>query len=296
MTERSDMQFFSIRGKTLYYFDKPLVSSPLLQETFDVESKTKIERMTTEAAYLTLIFVIASQRESFERPVRLVRELRDYSLDRITDPNFVNRTAVKNGIRWASAENRYSPAFHYMEQNGGIDTVVNQFLSSQYETRRILVEEVQWLAHKTASFWYFCLGGKELVTLDVHNFRQIAGLGINIPDSYYIPQPQKTPRKQVPTGETETLSLGFSVKTLTPRKKPRKDLESPSGKKYERIEAEIIDLARRTINLDNGREVDGSFLTTLFWITGAKLRRRIQLHQSTSIVDEPPLIFDSPFK
>ncbi|MBS3155710.1 hypothetical protein J4413_00545 [Candidatus Woesearchaeota archaeon] len=28
----------------------------------------------------------------------------------------------------------------------------------------------------------------------------------------------------------------------------------------------------------------------------AKLRRRIQLHQSTPIVDEPPLIFDSPFK
>src|SRR3989344_5447901 len=47
-----------------------------------------------------------------------------------------------------------------------------------YAMREMLIR-TKYLKGKTSSFWNLCLGGRKLLTLDVHNLRQLAGLGIN---------------------------------------------------------------------------------------------------------------------
>ncbi|MBI4158808.1 hypothetical protein HY500_00950 [Candidatus Woesearchaeota archaeon] len=276
MNGRLDTKFFSIRDGNLLYLGTPVEQSLLMQEAQTLLGNLQIPKHNEDMYYLSLIFCISSQRQDFEGTLRfiqeLLREMRDTSYPNNCYPNFFSTNvelpeylysvAKSQGLRWAYVEgqNRFEPAFEYFGlRNMGRE--VKEFRQNPIEKREQLVRDVKWLAHKTVSFWGLCLGIEDLMVLDVHNYRQIAGLGINTPSSYY-------------NGER--------------RGNGKRELKSPSGKEYVRIEQEALHLLEGRIN--------GALATTLFWIAGAKARRGMNLYQRDLFGHECSIPLTSPFK
>lgn len=195
-------------------------------------------------------------------------ELKDEFADEVPkNLEFVTRRARQHGVRWGyvKGDNRLEPIYDYINHYGdlgygNIAELVADFRNNPISMREQLVKDVKWIAHKTASFWYLCLGGQELMTLDIHNYRQIAGLGISIPETFY-----KGERR--PNG--------------------KKEIKSSSKKEYVRIEQETLEL------LDG--QVTGAQATSLFWLAGAKATRNMNLYQQ-DLFEDPVLPFESPFK
>jgi hypothetical protein len=129
------------------------------------------------------------------------------------------------------------------------------------------VKHVKWLGMKTSSFWYMCLGGTQLMTLDVHNLRQIGGLGIHVPEEHY---------------RGEQRGDGRTIVTI------------PSRAQYERIEADTLALLTGCAAVKNCRGPDGALVSALFWVTGAKATRGYNPLQH-DMFETPRLSFVSPY-
>lgn len=271
--DRKETQLFYIEDGELYYINRPVRDCPISDEAKGILENLVVPEQTPEMFYLSLIFCIASHRQNYERPTRLVRHLlgmfRSSSIhignpDPLRDPDIVKNTAVTHGVRWSSVreKNRVYPAFRYIEgYRHGIEGLVEDFKADSVGMRDKLVRDVKWIAHKTASFWYLCLGGEQLMTLDVHNYRQIAGLGVDVPNEFY---------------------------EAKRRKNGIKELKTASEREYVRIEQE-------TLTLLNG-VVSGAMVTTLFWLVGAKMQRGINLYQQDILGKETRLQFSSPYQ
>ena len=266
--DRTEKQLFYIKDGELYYIDRPVMDCSVSDEAREILEKIVIPEQTPEMFYLSLIFCIASHRQNYERPASLTRDLSRMSLSRdigdlLRDSDFVKDTAVLHGIRWGSVKekNRVDPAFRDIEKYRGIEGLVSDFKAAPMMMRDKLVQDVKWIAHKTASFWYLCLGGEQLMTLDVHNYRQIAGLGVEVPEEFYRGKRRGNGKK-----ELRTASVG----------------------EYIRIEQE-------TLKLLNGA-VSGAMATTLFWLVGAKMQRGINLYQQGLFEEGTRLQFSSPYR
>jgi thermostable 8-oxoguanine DNA glycosylase len=85
-------------------------------------------------------------------------------------------------------EDRFTPFYKYSNKyKGGLTSLAQDILDNPRELREEITSNVKFMGLKTTSFWYLCLGGKELMTLDVHNLRQISNLDIiPIKESHYL--------------------------------------------------------------------------------------------------------------
>ena len=117
--KNGNRQYFSVRDGILYYFEEPLAETPIIGQSINVLEKLTIPGKSlknndniykTGLCWLSYIFCIASQGINFERSVEFIRNLKNYSLDHITDPEFVYKEAVKN-LRFK--QDRYSEAFSF---------------------------------------------------------------------------------------------------------------------------------------------------------------------------------------
>ncbi len=288
MAGEKNNHYFSVRDGRLLYFGIPFEETGLIEQSRGVLDKLTLPgKLLREQGFsddalkmcwISLAFCIASQGQSFERPVKFSRELCKYGLEYVEDVRNVRDEAFRNN-RWL--EDRYSFAFQTIKKEGGMERIVRDYLGNPLEIRRELIK-IKWVHCKTASFWYLCLGGKELMTLDVHNYRQLAGLGIKIDNPYlYIA------RVRPKSGNLAT--------------------DTASPKEYEQIEADALRFLSQFPEFLDGDKADGALATTLFWVAGAEAKRKGAFYRwnkrmgskQTQLFNESPkrgsLKFDSPF-
>jgi thermostable 8-oxoguanine DNA glycosylase len=242
-----ERQYFSVVDESLYFLDSPLNPSSFLDESTEVLGSHVIPKRDEKNLYSSLIFCLASHSLVYERALALMSKLRDFPLEDLRDPNKVWDVASK-GARFP--ENRFEEPLNYAT-SVGIEQLAYDFLANPSDTREKLVKNAKWIGLKTASFWYLCFGGQDLMTLDIHNLRQLAALdGVNVDPRYFNGKRRESGK-----------SKGKLV------------ADGPSPREYRRIEKEALKLLAGFPEF-NGEGVRGDLATTVFWWAGVKGTRR----------------------
>jgi hypothetical protein len=290
--------FFSIKEGVLYFAENP-ISDETLDDTRRVVEKHVVPRIDERMAIRSMLFCIASQRTEYERAVAFTQLLEDFTIDELLDPWHQVETAKKAGLPHSNkhpgekitdhnhghfdhmfpdmrkkkkpsstdgSENRFSYISSYFKQHGAT-ALAQQLLANPIETRRQLVNDVKWIAGKTGSFWYLTLGGRALLTMDVHNYRQLAGI-IPLDKKYTVGDIRATTGEQHPS-------------------------QPSSLRGYEEIEATSIEQLRNCPSLYTNGEFDGALVTGLFWTIGAMEFRGCHPSQHSLVKQE--LAFRSPY-
>ncbi|MBI4144637.1 hypothetical protein HY493_00330 [Candidatus Woesearchaeota archaeon] len=259
-------QAFSLKEGIVHFLDAPL-SQPLIDETRRVLASHRVPVINTRSCYESLWFCIASQYSVYERPLDFTRSLHGVPLERLADVAFLQEQALQAGLIY---QDRFGPAAEFIAKHpGGIMRLARELLEKPGETRDMLTKEVNFINMKTASFWHLCLGGTKLMTLDRHNYRQLAGLGLDIALEYYVAQPRKKDRRKV--------------------------LNYPDAKEYARIEEDAKRLLGGEQTLQNCTGLDCALATGIFWVVGALFARGTNLWQKDIFCEVPPLKFSSPY-
>ncbi|MDA3856206.1 MAG: hypothetical protein PF569_08165, partial [Candidatus Woesearchaeota archaeon] len=248
-------QIFSLNSNELQYCEGRIPQEIIDENKFILDGHIipKIsERKCLEAA----IFCLASQALVFERASTFANDIAKTSDENLQDNEFVYNLS-RQYLRFP--EDRFTPFYKYSNKyKGGLTSLAQDILDNPRELREEITSNVKFMGLKTTSFWYLCLGGKELMTLDVHNLRQISNLDIiPIKESHYLGKRRST-GKCIPTGT--------------------------SNKEYLKIEKEVQQYFREnmmtnTFLFENGN-LDSSFLTALFWWEGVKIERGINPYQT----------------
>jgi len=238
-------QYFEVKGEKLYFLDKP-IPDKIVKEGKKVLQDFRIPDHSIRSLYESLIFSIANQRVLVERPTTMIMLTHDASLEQLMDVEYVDKKRAEAGC---PCKGRFKDALEYVNgYSGGIEKLAEEYLADPLETRRKIVKEVRWVAAKTASLWYLCLGGTKLMCMDVHNYRQIHGLGIDINKHYYLGKPR---------------SDGRSI------------TDTPEISKYEQIEQNVLGRFKDCEATMNGTGIDASLITALFWTFGALTQRGV---------------------
>jgi hypothetical protein len=280
----SQQQFFMISDGALLYCGMP-IGEGLVREAQSVLEKHVTRERDPVSLYKSVLFCIASQRTEYERAVEFTQSLGGASLDELRDDRFIVEHARAAALLHSNdplrasdpRKNRFKGAVAFADNYGGIELLAADLLEHPIETRRLLNKQRCNLAPKTASFWYLCMGGRELMTLDTHNYRQLAGLLGNDEHGAPLVKPEYYEGKLRKTD-------GRSINT------------TPCMHKYERIERKALEALQccEALRGNSGR-TDAALATALFWITGAKVKRRHNPLQMTFFGDEQ-LEFESPFR
>ena len=173
-----------------------------------------VRPLTLEGAFESGLFCICSQATPFEIASRFVYALRETShskemdarqkyskLDVLIDKDKVNAAALKIGWRFAYKK-RFDEFIDYFKRlDGNWPEMVRD---AGVEERERFVNDVKWLSNKTFSFWSICLGGTNLLALDVYVMKGLKDLGIDIKDDFVYPvarnigsqRVRKTPRNR----------------------------------------------------------------------------------------------------
>lgn len=221
-----------------------------------------------EPRYLVeaLLFCVGSQYCSFERPLEFLKSLHECNDEDLWKPQLLAAKADGAGLPY---NDRFVPALKLAhDYEGGIEALAEDALDSPRATRRKVAKLHKFLAPKTFSLWYLCLGGKDLICIDRHVARAVAGprthgLGINVAKKFRVPQAR-------PDG--------------------RKIIEYPRIREYERIEKRILEECTNEELLQEGSSrPNGALITTLFWVDGAS-RARAENEETPS-----RLLFESPY-
>ncbi len=262
---RDHRQVYSLHDGRLCHLDAP-ISAPTVAHARTILHAHTIPKFDARHCAIALYFCIASQYSTYERPVAFARALHNATLDQLFDDATLRERAVAAKLLFTD---RFAASISYTRAYpGGIEQLAQDYLDRPMETRRILVEHVNYLSMKTASFWHLCLGGTSLMTLDRHNYRQIAGLGVHV-DKGLSHGTRRTDGRVIP---------------LSAR---------PAA--YERIERETVHVLRDEPLLQRDQNVDSALATALFWTTGALFSRRKDPRQRLLFDDVQKLPFTSPF-
>jgi hypothetical protein len=250
-----------------------------VQEARDVLNLHIIPEQSTRLRKVALYFCIASQRTQYERALAFSNAIMNGSDNELDDPQYLvhhgQQAALlhSNDPRRASdpAHNRFLRAM--TEIGPSIDAIAQKLLESPIPTRRELDRMRCNLAPKTASFWYLCMGGAQLMTLDTHNYRQLAGLFERTEYDSIVHRTHYAGRLRTD---------GRSINT------------TPSVKEYEQIEAAASALFGRCPRAQAMGGITPALATSLFWTIGAKKQRGINPAQK-ALFNEPKLTFSSPY-
>ena len=282
-------QYFSVIDGKLCYFGKSLTETQIIEQAKDVLQKLNLpgralinnpkSEETLKLCWLSYIFCIASQSVNYERPLTFTRHLNNFSLDEITNAEFVYTEALKF-LRLP--QNRYREPFDFANDNpyGGMLELAIAYSETPKQIRDKFAK-IRWIKGKTSSFWSLCLNGKEFLTLDVHNLRQISGLGINVNPDFYI---------------------------LSRRPNGKEGIRNPSYKQYKAIESKSLEFLNRFPEFCEDGKINGALASSIFWVAGAEAKRRgllYELHSKGSYqlnlfdqdsVYNGSLKFESPFE
>lgn len=211
-----------------------------------------VNPLNREGALESLLFCISSQMMTWERASKFIYALRgaskrdenEYaSWDVLTDKDKVNEIAHSSGLRFAYA-NRFDPSIDFFKNMNG--EWWKGVLEANEESREDYCAQIKHIGRKTFSFYHVCLGGTDLIALDVHILRKLATrLGVNMDEFYY---------KTKPPGEN-----GHQRRRSTPPKREYLRLENTAR--------EIFSQDERFLK-QNG-EVDAALVDALLWWDGA---------------------------
>jgi len=233
-----------------------------IEEAKKVLSNHIVKRDSPESFLESLIFCIASQATPWERASAIVYHLRDESypgqkdarfkfssLEIVSNPEKVEEIAKNNEWRFHH-QKRFSPAIEFYRNIGNLPVeklkmYFKEIKNADSDYREDVVGKIKYVSRKTFSFWHLCLGGKNLLPLDVHIRRQLSELGVEMNSDYYTLKRRKTDGQRV-------------VREL-------------DKKEYLRIESKALELFSQDKRFKNGNDkVDVSFVSSLLWWRGAR--------------------------
>ena len=158
-----------------------------------------VSPLTREGALESLLFCIASQAWRWEKDSDFVRALRSSSngtktkdgyasFDVLTNSELVNTIAKDGGFRFHH-EGRFQPSISHFTKAS--ENWWDKIKDADAETRDQFSNAVKYLGYKTFSFWNICLGGKDLLAIDVHVAGWLRKLGVNLDVYYSISKPRE---------------------------------------------------------------------------------------------------------
>jgi len=215
-----------------------------------------VEPLNREGALESLLFCIASQAIEWERASKFIYALREAShgdkdeyssWEVLTDKQEIAKVSRTVKGRFSYAD-RFDESIDYFGNLGG--TWWEDIANADKETRDRYCEnkssnKIKWISNKTFSFWNLCLGGHDLLALDVHILRGLAlKWGVEMDENYYIPKPRGKSGQMV---------------RKTP---PRKDYL-----RIENVAKEIFSQDERFLQ-ENGK-IDFALVDSLLWWEGA---------------------------
>ncbi len=226
-----------------------------IEKARQVLSKHIPEDITKESALELLLFCIASQAMRWELASDFVKSLRQKSFGKyssweiLINKNLVHETSKEKGYRFHH-ERRFDCAIDYFQNN---DFNSEEIMNANIKTRREYCEQIKFLGNKTFSFWHLCLGGKNLLALDVHVLRGLNKLGIDMDEYYFASKPRGKGNQKV--------------------------RKTPNEKDYLRIEDDARNLFSEDERffISNGK-VDMALVDALLWWKGASRNGTMQLY------------------
>lgn len=234
--------------------------------------------------YEALLFAVGSRNTSFARVLSFMESLREEDgttdVGKISDPSFI--ASRMNGHGLPLGGNHFEDALEFVNREG-IKKVVYDFLSRPEEYREEFVNAVNGVGYKTASLWHICLGGRDLMALDLHNLRQIGGLNlpeIQLPEGVLNPKPRVGGKMQ---GRRIAQALTH---------KQYADVEKRAKGYFQRFKG-LFDFPH--VPLEGGDSFDffsAAMLTAVLYWNGVKSSRGLNLFQENylgvSLGFEPP--------
>ncbi len=230
------------------------ITDAQIEEARQVLEDHVVNPLGKEGALENLLWCIASQGLGWEPASNFVYNLRDESrpedknakmkfasLEVLFDKDRVYGVSKRIGLRFAYAR-RFDSAIDYFTNRDG--EWWNDVLQAGVKDRENYVRDIKWVSNKTFSFWHLCLGGKNLIALDVHVMRGLNELGVEMNKGYYNPIRRKTGSQKV--------------------------RRTPSEKDYLRIEEEAREIFSSDERfLKSEGEVDMSLIDAVLWWKGA---------------------------
>ena len=156
-----------------------------------------VSPLNREGVLENLLFCIASQALKWEPASKFIYELRSASYpndstarlrysswDILTDKESVFDVAKKSRLRFANAR-RFDDAIEKVSSKEG--TWWDEVVSADVLMRRKYVDDIKWVGNKTFSFWHICLGGTNLLPLDVHVMKNLRKIGVDLNPDYITP-------------------------------------------------------------------------------------------------------------
>ena len=154
----------------------------------------KVKPLNKEGALESLVFCIASQATRWEIASKIIYALRRSShgnekaftsWEDLTSKDNINRIVRENRWRFAYNE-RFDSAIDYFRnlESGWWMPIVE----ADSKTREKYCAEIRWLSRKTFSFWSICLGGTNLLALDVYVLRGLKDLDIEMNSHFFTPK------------------------------------------------------------------------------------------------------------
>lgn len=256
------------------------ITDSQIQTIKSLVGRHKIPQDSKRYYYESIVYALLNQRMQYEGALSLMGKIHKLSDSQVENAHTIYKALKKKPYSIWWLENRVAPFYKYVEEHGGVEQVVKQYLENPREMREELRKNVKWVELKTLSLWYTTLGGEgNLLCLDVHNTIQSQGLGIEIPESNYIPRERQN---------------GIT--------KGRKVHSQIVGKRYLRVEKELTDIFMNSKLverypkefLNEKGELNGSFVSALLWWQATQGYRGNHAAQ-LKLFEEPPRFYN-PFK
>lgn len=238
-----------------------------------------VDRLSAESALESGIFAVFNQASPWERPTRIIYKLREAShpgnkdaranyasLELLTNPVRVNAIAKEHGWRFHH-QDRIGSLVQYVSNKG--DGWWNEVVEATHEQRGEYTGKVSYLSLKTFSFWSLCLGGTNLLPLDIHVRRQLAQLGVPIDERYTKYKWRAARSKEQPNGKVADEDLLLQVEPTAkpiPKGNGQYVVDEPAPAEYHRIEREAHALfSKDTRFVERGRVNMGLVASVLWW-------------------------------
>lgn len=279
------------------------ISDREIEEARRVLSDHTVKHLTRESALEAGIFCITSQATPWEKATEIVHCLRERSYncadarnfysswDVLSDKNAVQRVIEEKGWRFAH-DRRCDELIDYASRQEG--RWWEEILNAGSEDREKYSAEngsqsIRWVSRKTFSFWNICLGGRDLIALDVHILRNLSKLGVEIGKGYFVPVQRGVRKVDIVTLEARARKeldaekgMLFSpaqfapayAQTLFGERKGQKVRKTPDRDDYLRIEREAVSLFGSDPRFLYNGKVDLALVDAVLWWRGARGQRR----------------------
>jgi hypothetical protein len=247
-----------------------------------------VNPVTRDSAIESGIFAIANQSSMWETPSKIVYALREASHPR--DPNArlkystwdvyhnegkVNEIARQNGWRFHH-ERRFEDLIKRFA-NHSKEFWEDIILADSDSRLKLFKDErtrINYMNYKTFSFWHLCLGGTNLLPIDIHIARQLARVyGFDIDESFYTSVKRKP--RNISLSQEIQLDL-FQEGKRTYKTKRQNVARTLSPRKYLEIESKAIQYFSQDERFLKDGKLNAALVASVLWWRGANRGERDQ--------------------